>query len=113
MFDASRVPQLLEQPVAKAKRQQILYGFLAEIVVYSERPLLGERAEHGVIDVVERREILTKRSQARCAPYPRSVQPIEARQWPVGTMTARSKARSQASAFCRCGECPDRRQSLG
>src|SRR5262245_9642252 len=61
MFDTSRVPQLLEQPVAKAKRQQILYRFLAEIVVYSERPLLGESSEHSVIDAVKGREGLTKR----------------------------------------------------
>src|SRR5262245_21622756 len=83
MFDTRRVPQLLEQPVAKTKREQILYGFLSEIVVYSERPLLGERAEHGIVDVVKGREVLTKgllKPDARLAPgQPNGLKPGDGR----------------------------------
>ena len=63
-----------------------------------------ESAEHGVIDVVERREILTKwllKPDARLIPGQSSrLKPGNGRS---GTMTARSKARSRASASCRCG----------
>jgi hypothetical protein len=50
MLDGARVPQRLEQHVAKAQRQQVLYRFLAEIMVDPENPLLREQRADRVID---------------------------------------------------------------
>ena len=50
MVDAACVPQRLEQPIAKAKREQVLHGLLAEIMVDAECPVLGKGGGHRVID---------------------------------------------------------------
>jgi hypothetical protein len=44
MLDMGGVPQRLEHDVGKAQRQQVLDGFLAQIVVDAEDAILGEGA---------------------------------------------------------------------
>jgi hypothetical protein len=49
MFDMGGVPQRLEHDVGKAQRQQVLDGFLAQIVVDAEDAILGEGARDGIV----------------------------------------------------------------
>jgi hypothetical protein len=58
MLDARGVPQRLEQRIAEAQRQQILDGFLAEIMVDPENPLLRKGGGDRVVDLAARRQIV-------------------------------------------------------
>ena len=42
IVDAVRIPDRLEEEIAEAQRQDVLDGFLAQIMVDAECPLLGK-----------------------------------------------------------------------
>ena len=61
MVDPARVPQRLEEPIAKAKCEQVLHRLLAEIVVDAECPLLREGGSHRVVDEAGGRKVMAER----------------------------------------------------
>ena len=50
MVDMPGVPQRLEQRIAEAQRDEVLHGFLAEVVIDAEGLLFGEAAPERIID---------------------------------------------------------------
>ncbi len=61
MVDAGRVPQGFEHQIAKAQRQQVLDGFLAQIMVDAENLILFEQRADAVIDLLGGSQILADR----------------------------------------------------
>src|SRR5690606_39695734 len=53
-LDVARVPQRLEQRVAETQRQQVLYAFLAQVVVDPEHAVLVEHTGDAVVDEIGR-----------------------------------------------------------
>jgi len=49
--DVALVPLGLEQAVGKTQRDQVLYGFLAQVVVDPVGAVLGEELRHGIVDL--------------------------------------------------------------
>ena len=61
IVDVGGIPQRLKHDVGKAQRQQVLHGFLAEIVIDAENALFREGLGHGIIDVAARFQISAER----------------------------------------------------
>ena len=51
MIDMRRVPQRLEQDVGEAQREQVLDGFLAQIMIDPEGSVLREGTGHRIVDL--------------------------------------------------------------
>jgi len=51
MVDMAGVPQRLKQDICKSQGEQVLDGFLAEIMVNSENPVLAKGAGDGIVNV--------------------------------------------------------------
>jgi len=46
------IPQRLEQRIAEAQHQQVLHGFLAEVMIDAEGLRFGEHPAHRVVDAI-------------------------------------------------------------
>src|SRR3546814_12924668 len=55
MLDPARVPDRLEQRVAEAQREDVLYRLLAQIMVDAEGAVLGEDLGDGIVDLADRK----------------------------------------------------------
>jgi len=55
------VPQRLEERIGKAERDQVLDGFLAQIVIDAENAALSEMLGNRAVDLVARLEALADR----------------------------------------------------
>src|SRR3546814_18767268 len=61
MLDPARVPDRLEQRVAEAQREDVLYRLLAQIMVDAEGAVLGEDLGDGIVDLAARLQVVTER----------------------------------------------------
>ena len=83
MVDMRRIPQRFEQRIGKAQRQQILDGFLAQIMVDPIGPRFGKGDRHRVVDLAARGEVgaerLLQRKAHTRAGQPGPFQPVDRR----------------------------------
>src|SRR3546814_5661570 len=61
MLAPARVPARLEQRVAEAQREDVLYRLLAQIMVDAEGAVLGEDLGDGIVDLAARLQVVTER----------------------------------------------------
>ena len=83
MIDVSAIPERLEHQVGEAQREQVLDGFLPQIMVDPEGPLFRECRGDGVVDLAARFKVgaerLLQRHSHRRAGQPRSLEPVDRR----------------------------------
>ena len=61
VIDSLRIPHGLEERVAEAQREDVLDGFLAEVMIDPIGPVLREGLRHRIVDLAARLQIVAER----------------------------------------------------